>query len=215
MAAGVLRLGEDGSTWRAFVAPDKGHRVRRSAFYAAVGRSAEPRRTRSPRPGATLGSRGLLETSALVSRGSDDAWGYDSTSTNPKVIDLSQPDMGYHYYRRIANDDPPLTAGRRVEISFRQPLMPDDVDTDHLSYVVAIPGEMEPIVIEHFPYNAHRGQAVINEPIVEDIVEKLQFNQRYDLEAYSKIGNELLNPPDGTEKFEFTIIVDSLPPELE
>jgi len=75
MTAQVHWLGEDGSSWRAFVAPEEGDRVRRSAFYAlqdasdgpakaayaAVGRSAEPRRTRSPRAGATLGSRGLLE----------------------------------------------------------------------------------------------------------------------------------------------------------
>ena len=132
---------------------------------------------------------------------------------------MKRPDIGCKYYRRIANDDPPLTAGRRVEISFRQPPMPDYVDTDHLSYVVAIPSDIpgeEPIVIKHFPYNAHRGQAVINETIVEDFDERLEDDsKRYDLEAYSRIGSVFENPPEGTERFEFTIIVVSLPPELE
>ncbi len=119
-------------------------------------------------------------------------------------------------YRRVADDDPPVTAGRRIEVSFRQPPMPDYVDTANLNYVIAIPGEIFPDVIEHFSYNAHRGEAVIDEAIVEDDAQKLRFdNTRYNLEAYSKIGNELENPPEGTEKFEFTIIVDSIPPETE
>ncbi len=205
-----------------------------AALAAAVGRSAERRRTRSPRPGATLGSRGLLEKSGIVSpgrggtfiapdvspgktarailssspqthpeyllwvaedgstywantntdgthhgdavtrsalyamqyddadlwdedpdedyrwdglacgafdarvarwglaqarspaidAGSDDAWGYDSTSTNPKVIDMNQPDIGYKYYRRVADDDP--VAGQEVIISFKQPTLTAD-----------------------------------------------------------------------------------------
>ncbi len=40
-----------------------------------------------------------LARSPAIDAGSDDAWGYDTTSTNPKVIDMGQPDIGYHYYR--------------------------------------------------------------------------------------------------------------------
>jgi hypothetical protein len=57
--------------------------------------------------------------SPAIDAGSDDAWGYDTTSTNPKVIDLGQPDIGYHYYRRVADDDP--VNDQVIEISFRQP----------------------------------------------------------------------------------------------
>ena len=154
--------------------------------------------------------------SPAVDKGSNDAWGYDSTSTDPEVIDMSQPDIGYHYYRRIADDDPPQQAGQKIEISFQQPSMPDYVDTANLNYVIAIPGGLEPDVIEHFSYNEHRGKAVIDELIVKDDVLKLvDDNTRYDLEAYSKIGTVFENPPDGTEKFEFMVIVDSFPPELE
>ncbi len=67
--------------------------------------------------------------SPAVDVGSDDAYGYDSTSTNTKEIDMSRPDVGYHYYRRIADDDPiedPLNPGnpnpdREVKITFKQP----------------------------------------------------------------------------------------------
>lgn len=67
--------------------------------------------------------------SPAVDVGSDDAYGYDSTSTNTKEIDMSRPDVGYHYFRRIADDDPiedPLNPGnpnpdREVKITFKQP----------------------------------------------------------------------------------------------
>ncbi len=74
--------------------------------------------------------------SPAIDAGSDDAYGYDTTSTHPKVIDMGQPDIGYHYYRRVADDDPvddPRTAetepsNQQVEISFRQPKMEDPGD---------------------------------------------------------------------------------------
>jgi len=70
-----------------------------------------------------------IAQSPAIDRGTDDAYGYDSTSTNPKVIDMGQPDLGYHYYRRVADDDPvddPNTteveeSDQTVEITFRQP----------------------------------------------------------------------------------------------
>ena len=52
-----------------------------------------------------------MAQSPAIDRGTDDAYGYDSTSTHPKVIDMGQPDIGYHYYRRVADDDP-ITASR-------------------------------------------------------------------------------------------------------
>ncbi len=60
-----------------------------------------------------------LARSPAIDAGSDDAWGYDTTSTNPKVIDLGQPDIGYHYYRRVADDDP--VNDQLIEFTFRQP----------------------------------------------------------------------------------------------
>jgi len=60
-----------------------------------------------------------IAQSPAIDRGTDDAYGYDSTSTNPKVIDMGQPDIGYHYYRRVADDDP--TDAQTIEFTFRQP----------------------------------------------------------------------------------------------
>ncbi len=82
------------------------------------------------------------------------------------------------------------------------------------AHVIAIPGEIFPDVIKHFSYNAHRGEAVIDEAIVEGIAAKLVYEQTYQLDAYSKIGDYLQNPPEGTEVFQFKIIVDAQPPAL-
>ncbi len=62
-----------------------------------------------------------LARSPAVNRGTDDAYGYDSTSTQATVIDMGQPDIGYHYYRRIADDDPTDDPNREVIITFKQP----------------------------------------------------------------------------------------------
>jgi hypothetical protein len=156
-----------------------------------------------------------LARSPAVNRGTDDAYGYDSTSTQATVIDLGQPDIGYHYYRRIADDDPPVQEGRSIEISFRQPPVSDALDTDDLKYVVAIPGEIFPDVIKSFNFNDHIGEAVIREPIVRDMEENLDEDNKYNLEAYSIVGEALLNPPEGTDTFDFTIIIDSLAPVIE
>jgi len=65
--------------------------------------------------------------SPAIDAGSDDAYGYDSTSTHLKVIDLGQPDIGYHYYRRVADDDP--VDEQDIRITFRVPTT-NGVDID-------------------------------------------------------------------------------------
>jgi len=123
MAAGVRSKREDGSSWRAFVAPEEGDRVRRSAFYALQDASDGPAKAAYAARVARPADYPKPESPA-VDAGSDDAWGYDSTSTNPKVIDLSQPDIGYKYYRRVADDDDPDGTGedaQEIMISFRPP----------------------------------------------------------------------------------------------
>ena len=73
--------------------------------------------------------------SPAVDAGSDDAYGYDSTSTNPKVIDMGQPDIGYHYYRRVADDDP--VNDQLIEFTFQQPKVDSSDSIDR--YVVPHP----------------------------------------------------------------------------
>jgi len=59
-----------------------------------------------------------LARSPAVNAGTEDGYDYDTTSTNPKRIDLGTPDIGYHYYRRIADNDDPLTEDQIFQLSF-------------------------------------------------------------------------------------------------
>jgi len=99
--------------------------------------------------------------SPAVDNGSDDAYGYDTTSTNPKVIDMSQPDIGYHYYRRMADDDDPDGVGedaQEIIISFK------------------LPKEQEVEIIEHRIIVEGQGQRPIQYDLSKSvIVESLGF----------------------------------------
>jgi len=132
----LLWVAEDGSTYWANTNSDETHHgdgVTRSALYAMQYDDAnlwdkglvEDYRWDGLACGAfdaRVARWGLAQArSPGVDAGSEDAWGYDSTSTNPKVIDMKRPDIGYKYYRRVADDDP--QGSQTVTISFRQPAL--------------------------------------------------------------------------------------------
>jgi len=157
MAAGVRSKREDGSSWRAFVAPEEGDRVRRSAFYALQDASDGPAKAAYAARVARPADYPKPESPA-VDAGSDDAWGYDSTSTNPKVIDLSQPDIGYKYYRRVANDDDPDGTGedaQKIIVSFRPPRE----EVEIIQFLIRVAGQGE----ELLTYN--RSEEVAEKPL--------------------------------------------------
>ena len=228
----LLWVAEDGSTYWANTNADGTHHgdaVTRSALYAMQYDDAnlwhqdpdEDYRWDGLACGAfdaRVARWGLAQArSPAVDAGSEDAWQYDSTSTNPKVIDMSQPDIGYKYYRRVADDDPPVgNSERKIEISFRQPDMGDFPDVENLRYVIRLPGQGgEPDQeIESYSYTAHLGEAVIMGPMVEGEVSLLSLEKRYDLQAYSTTVGVEEPPPEDTEKVEFIVIVDSEPPTI-
>jgi hypothetical protein len=76
----------------------------------------------------------IVAQSPAVDAGTDDAWEYDSTSTKSTVIDMSQPDIGYHYYRRIADDDP--ENDQHIYLSLRQPEFAADIKADGFGFYV-------------------------------------------------------------------------------
>ena len=158
-----------------------------------------------------------IAQSPAIDRGTEDAWGYDSTSTNPKVIDMGQPDIGYHYYRRVADDDPPTNnPNRKIEVSFRQPDLSKISDLDNLRYRMTIPPSViggNPTIIKDFEWIDYQNDSAITGSIVEGLEEKLQEETRYDLESYSQIGTAG-KPSEGTQKVGFTVIVDSIKPSV-
>ena len=146
-----------------------------------------------------------LARSPAVNMGADDAYGYDSTSTQPTVIDMGQPDIGYHYYRRIADDDPITDPEREIKITFRQPEFSSSIDTENLRYVIFKPDDFNPEEIASFNYSDLQGQDVVERVIVDDD-SNLALPGKYSLEAYSQNGFDSL--PQDTQKVDFTVIVD-------
>jgi len=109
--------------------------------------------------------------SPAVDVGSDDAWGYDTTSTDPKIIDMSQPDIGYHYYRRIADDDP--ISQQEIFITFGVPnITGAKIDGFEATY----PGGPDD------PITYILGQDVIEHPLFNGPGEELQPG-KYNLEV--------------------------------
>jgi len=89
----------------------------------------------------------LFTNSPAVDAGSDDAYGYDSTSTNTKEIDMSRPDVGYHYYRRIADDDDPDGVGedaQEIKISFKPP---KEEEVEIIQFPMRVVGQGEEFLI--------------------------------------------------------------------
>lgn len=154
-------VAEDGSTYRAFLDPDEGYRVDQSALYAI---QHDPNGLAKAAYAARV-ARGdyTKPNSPAVDAGSDDAYGYDSTSTNPKVIDMNQPDIGYKYYRRVADDDPiedPSNPGqpnpdRQVIISFKQPKL-DQLTVQQFNVYEDTPeGWVQRTTIDPDPYHEY------------------------------------------------------------
>jgi hypothetical protein len=95
-----------------------------------------------------------LARSTAVNAGSADGYDYDTTSTNPKRIDLDVPDIGYHYYRRIADDDP-IDTNQSFTIGFRAPREEEFRTLDYR----ASAGDQS-IYINH-----DRGTDIVQEPV--------------------------------------------------
>jgi len=146
----------------------------------------------------------LFARSPAIDAGSDDAWGYDTTSTNPKVIDMGQPDIGYHYYRRVADDDPIDDPQRNISISFRQP--PILKDGLPISYYRVGDSTLKPgqsgYRIADFQASAYQGQDVIEASIVNNSNPKLTESKKYDLEARTYVDDNTWSAPSV-----FTVIV--------
>ena len=137
----LLWVAEDGSTYWARVNEDgthDGNTVNQSALYAMQydedGLACCAYDARLYRYGAQS-----MAQSPAIDKGTDDAYGYDSTSTNPKVIDMGQPDIGYHYYRRVADDDP--VNDQLIEFTFQQPKISDGREISR--YIVMDPADSE------------------------------------------------------------------------
>ena len=154
----------------------------------------------------------LLARSPAIDAGSDDAWGYDTTSTNPKVIDLGQPDIGYHYYRRVADDDPIMNPAnpqegnpdRDISISFRQPpILKDGLPIEY--YRVGYSGispDIPAYQVARFTASFYPGQDVIEASIVEGPGNKMRLSRKYDLEARTYVDDNTWSAPSV-----FTVIV--------
>ena len=156
------------------------------------------------------GAKSMAQSPA-IDRGTDDAYGYDSTSTNPKVIDMGQPDIGYHYYRRVADDDPvddPRTTDivedtdQTVEITFRQP----DVDgIDGYSVSKRYEGD-----ISHIAYYLTDTSSYVKDkevPLIPFYDEFKYGKQQILVETLS--GSNLSTPA------EVNLIVDPFAPDVE
>ena len=206
-------VAEDGSTYWARVNEDGthyGNAVSQSALYAMQydedGLACGAYDARLYRYGAKS-----MAQSPAIDRGTDDAYGYDSTSTNPKVIDMGQPDIGYHYYRRVADDDPITATNRKIEISFRQPEVAQDAE--QISFYRVIDSDAEPgsssYKIQDFEVINYPGQAVIDSEIVKGAEEKLAFPGKYNLEARSHTSEDNKSVPSP-----FLVIVDPDKPTI-
>jgi len=146
----------------------------------------------------------LLARSPAIDAGSDDAWGYDTTSTHPKVIDMGQPDIGYHYYRRVADDDPIDDPQRNISISFRQPPILKDglaISYYRVGYSGIAPNLPEHEVIS-FSAAAFPGQDVIEASIVDNENQNLTESTKYDLEVRTYVDDNTWSAPSV-----FTVIV--------
>ncbi len=124
---------------------------------------------------------------------------------------LGQPDIGYHYYRRVADDDPIMNPAnsqegnpdRNISISFRQPPILKDglpiwryrvgdatFDPLHTSYL-----------IEEFKAEDYPGQDVIEGVIVNSNA-ALNEEKKYNLEARTYVDDNTWSAPSV-----FTVIV--------
>ncbi len=117
---------------------------------------------------------------------------------------LGQPDIGYHYYRRGADDDPIDDPQRNISISFRQPpILKDGLAI--LRYRVGDstfqPGQSG-YEIQVFESSDYQGQDVIEASIVEGLAEKMQETGKYNLEARTYVDDNTWSAPSV-----FTVIV--------
>jgi len=143
-----------------------------------------------------------LARSPAIDAGSDDAWGYDTTSTNPKVIDMGQPDIGYHYYRRVADDDPIDDPQRDISISFRQPpILKDGLPIAYYRISGSSTGSLSGQEIRVIDADSYLGQDVIEAVIVNNNT-VLNEEKKYDLEARTHVDNNTRSAPSV-----FTVIV--------
>ena len=109
-------VAEDGSTYWARSDYGPGTAVTQNAIYAMFEDSS----------GLAAGAydKRLLTQSAenarspAINAGTEDGYDYDSTSTRQTKIDLGLPDIGYHYYRRVADDDD-IDPSQEFDISFK------------------------------------------------------------------------------------------------
>ena len=127
---------------------------------------------------------------------------------------MGQPDIGYHYYRRVADDDPITASNRKIEISFRQPEVAQDAE--QISFYRVTDSDAQPgtegYEIKRFDLFANpelKGQAVIQNSIVEGEEEKLQDKITYNLEARSHTSEENKSIPSP-----FMLIVDPDKPTI-
>jgi hypothetical protein len=211
-------VAEDGSTYPAFKydTDEDGFintgQVRLSAEYAMHYEEAfvlaQPVSAYDARKESTSGTdkqKHEAARSPAVNRGTDDAYGYDSTSTQATVIDLGQQDIGYHYYRRIADDDPleddpntPEVEGQNIEISFRPPKVEN---IPIIRYIVSVlrAGSMN--------INYDQSKDVVTEPL--DYFDPIERGS-HTVEVISDNGfHESENPAV------INLVVDPDPPEVE
>jgi hypothetical protein len=188
-----LWVAEDGSTYWARDNGDGTHHgvtVTQDALYAmryapdGLARGAYDARLER------YGSKRLARSPA-IDAGSDDAWGYDTTSTHPKVIDMGQPDIGYHYYRRVADDDPIDDPERNISISFRQPpILKGGLPIAYyrITNTDPEPGQSEQIKVFDFETNPElNGKDVIEGAIVQGQEQKMRESRKYNLEARTHV----------------------------
>jgi regulation of enolase protein 1 (concanavalin A-like superfamily) len=117
-------VAEDGSTYWARSDHGVGNDVTQDGAYAMLydegGLAASAFDARYAKAVGTEWEKRCAARSPAVNAGSVDGYDYDTTSTNPKRIDLDVPDIGYHYHRRITDDDP-IDTNQSFTISFRAP----------------------------------------------------------------------------------------------
>lgn len=138
--------------------------------------------------------------SPAIDYGTEDAYGYDSTSTNPKVIDMSQPDIGYHYYRRVADDDP--VDNQSIEFTFRQPTS-ENIGIDGYSVSKVVRGAETHL--QNYPQTASEvsGKEVVNIELGNELgdMEKQQIRVK---SFYQSSGENLVESAPA----EINVIVD-------
>jgi len=123
---------------------------------------------------------------------------------------LGQPDIGYHYYRRVADDDPIMNPAnsqegnpdRNISISFRQPpILKDGLPIAYYRISGSSTGSLSGQEIRVIDADSYLGQDVIEAVIVNNNT-VLNEEKKYDLEARTHVDNNTRSAPSV-----FTVIV--------